>query len=599
MKIKSFFKVFASALMLASMATPALAVDTTAATIDTSKTGSITVVKIKEQDGNISAGTALVNGSESRERIGGVVFKVGKVADISNVTNANGGSDTDGAYYVNVNSTLKTYTHQTKQAYTADELMNAVSELCETESGVEKLRAMTTQAVTTDSNGQAVFSNLPLGLYVVAETDNSGAYIDTDGNGYHDDYNSVKVGTPADPYLVSVPMTNIATVNGHEPGTVWQYDITSYPKDTTIYAQKYTKNLDNSEIYSNTEDWEIGKDHEQVIYTDVPVVKKGEYFHPYDKFVIHDVMNNLAFTKINQIILTPSLVKDPDQDADITGTQLTTADYTLAGSEGSSEFTVTLTASGLAKLNALQQSATLAVYFDSYLTPSAEIGTSANNTNQATVTWSTTNTPDSSITTQIIHNYTYGLDLVKDGLNDATKAVFTVDRVGDFTSRATTGRHSGVDTVDSGRMSFIKESDGVYRVARKGEAGAVTEISPASNKHLIIKGFDDNNAYCFTEIATEEGKNLMADSFTIRYTSGSDETGAIQTVTVNNGSTYDANSAVRLSHSNGIASLTVKNAPTVTLRTGGAGLYWAAGIAVVAAVGAVFFKRMSLEKSQN
>ena len=51
------------------------------------------------------------------------------------------------------------------------------------------------------------------------------------------------IASPASPFLISVPMTNIADITGddgilHKAGTVWQYDVYAYPKASTINIHK-------------------------------------------------------------------------------------------------------------------------------------------------------------------------------------------------------------------------------------------------------------------------------------------------------------------------------------------------------------------------
>lgn len=69
--------------------------------------------------------------------------------------------------------------------------------------------AITTTTAKTDENGEATFSDLPVGMYVVKET----AYPD-------------KVTKASDPFLVSIPMTN-------PENNAWMYDVYAYPKNST------------------------------------------------------------------------------------------------------------------------------------------------------------------------------------------------------------------------------------------------------------------------------------------------------------------------------------------------------------------------------
>ena len=122
----------------------------------------------------------------------------------------------------------------------------------------------------TNEYGYTKVEGLGLGLYLVAEIDfehsalskydtywevvndgnttdtNSGGSTEIGGNGADNSSAGVNAGgsdyadiaSPSSPFLVSVPMTNITEVNGHEAGTIWQYDITAYPKNGSINIHK-------------------------------------------------------------------------------------------------------------------------------------------------------------------------------------------------------------------------------------------------------------------------------------------------------------------------------------------------------------------------
>lgn len=130
---------------------------------------------------------------------------------------------------------------------------------------------------TTDENGYTKIEDLDLGLYLICEVDwehqalskhdtyweyvadgnddmLTGDKGDTEDAGTEDrGITSAGVGaggstyadiaSPSSPFLISVPMTNVADIQGedgvmHTAGTVWQYDITAYPKNGTINIHK-------------------------------------------------------------------------------------------------------------------------------------------------------------------------------------------------------------------------------------------------------------------------------------------------------------------------------------------------------------------------
>lgn len=86
-------------------------------------------------------------------------------------------------------------------------------------SGATKVATVTTTTTETDK-GVAKKDGLALGLYLVVETKAPD-----------------KVTSPADPFLVSVPMTRIADNDTTNKLTDWIYDVHVYPKNNTTYGQ--------------------------------------------------------------------------------------------------------------------------------------------------------------------------------------------------------------------------------------------------------------------------------------------------------------------------------------------------------------------------
>lgn len=157
-------------------------------TIDTSKTGTVTIHKYTSGtvEGNPGTGTTadrLPDGAVALKGAGFTLYKVVNEAGMEAYYNANPTALPNVSEYVE-NGTIKaTYSG------------NATSE------------------VLTDENGTATFSDLDLGFYVVIETTVPDA-----------------VTTAMDPFLLSVPMTTT-------DGTGWLYDIHVYPKNETGYGK--------------------------------------------------------------------------------------------------------------------------------------------------------------------------------------------------------------------------------------------------------------------------------------------------------------------------------------------------------------------------
>lgn len=86
-------------------------------------------------------------------------------------------------------------------------------------------------AQVTDADGVVTFSDLEVGVYVVAETDASGGYIDANGNGVKDE-GEAAVAVPSEPFIVTVPYPT----TGEE--SQWLYDVNVYPKNGVSAVRK-------------------------------------------------------------------------------------------------------------------------------------------------------------------------------------------------------------------------------------------------------------------------------------------------------------------------------------------------------------------------
>ena len=88
---------------------------------------------------------------------------------------------------------------------------------------VDAARALGTGSATTattSADGSHTFSGLPVGLYIVEETDISGGLIDG---------KPANITAPASPYLVALP----TVINDQ-----WVYDVHTYPKNSTNEVEK-------------------------------------------------------------------------------------------------------------------------------------------------------------------------------------------------------------------------------------------------------------------------------------------------------------------------------------------------------------------------
>lgn len=260
MKLKRLFTAaLSAALALSLCAMPAMAVDgagtavkTSTGTIDTTQKGSITIYKRAESSTHsTTAGTGEKVGTANGEALPNAGFTLYQVMDTNSLL----------AYY-NDNTTddqvdVKNYFTDYNTDKTADGLKATYATVYRPQ-------------VLTDENGKATFTGLDVGMYLVIETKTPQA-----------------VTVPAEPFLVSIPMTRIGDETsgaGNQNLKEWLYDVTVYPKNniakgtvklvkqgkqgsTTTYLEgvKFTLNKKND-----------ADDNYTPVKTDVPTNINGE-----------------------------------------------------------------------------------------------------------------------------------------------------------------------------------------------------------------------------------------------------------------------------------------------------------------------------------
>ena len=216
--MKKFKKMLAgllgAAMVLTSFGTPTWAdatttLKTTPATIDTTKSGSITIHKYEFNGEETEKGTATGKDTDTvpngATALAGAEFTIYKVENVDSF---------DDFYTYNKNDNLPS----------VENYLNNDGKTIQKKYDVDSNKL----SQTTNVDGIAEFNNLGLGLYVVIETKTP-----------------AKVTTPAAPFLVSVPMT---TTDGKE----WLYDVHVYPKNETTYGKvTLEKSGNNNEKLKN------------------------------------------------------------------------------------------------------------------------------------------------------------------------------------------------------------------------------------------------------------------------------------------------------------------------------------------------------------
>lgn len=215
-KAKRFLTGLLSAVLALSLcAMPAMAEGgTITSTIDTNRTGSLTINKYE--------------GNEAKEDnlLDGVTFTAYKVADIVQSTTEAGTTDVKMQpveALTNIKPDIQ-ITSETKYDDIKDTVEKALAKDADPKL-VAAGTAVTGESLDASGNkikGQAKFTNLGVGVYLIVETDAPSQIVNKTAN-----------------FLVSIPMAN-------EDGTGWNYNIVANPKNAAVYGgislKKYGKN---------------------------------------------------------------------------------------------------------------------------------------------------------------------------------------------------------------------------------------------------------------------------------------------------------------------------------------------------------------------
>lgn len=629
-----------SAALLVSAMLPAMAAEEATATIDTSRSTSLTVFKYDmtsaEEDGVWSTDSYVstgllddeVNNTLSKYAIQGVEFTYLKLADLTiykgedadgqqeviplyaftENTSTNSAETTEflNALHLSTDDAYRT-DHDSSQKriwyFESDTLIHALENALETNSTATKtaLEAYIaknggTAMPETNENGKSNADNMEQGLYLMVET-----RVPED------------VTSTTDPFLVSLPMTTV-------DGTEWNYDVTVYPKNNTgapdLEKTVREAKADTGKNEGKTDDITDGYEHtatasdgdvvEYQMISTLPAITSPATALTTYTFV--DTMSagiqyNGADTDASDVIIAFFKDKDcTDKVAEWTSTSgKFKVEYTDYNSTSGSSMTISMTEEGLKEINSAE---TVYASADSLLrgysnltmriTYSCTVNSDASvvygdsgNPNTVELTWKRTNTEYYDTLKDDCHVYTYGIDLTKE---------FS-DKNGDF-SKVKFLIHNTTDNYYV--QAEWNESEGIYYVTgHTAEEAKATAFSPRSgeinNGKIVVRGLEDDT-YIITETATDKGYTLLKEDITVVISAKADNNAICDicgkalltaSATVNGNAvtmTADGQSV------NAVVPLTVINSAGFTLpKTGGKGMwmYAVVGVLAVAAAGAI------------
>ena len=210
-----------------------------------------------------------------------------------------------------------------------------------------------------------------------------------------------------------------------------------------------------------------------------------------ENYVFHDTMSaGLTYTGVTGITLN--------------GTTVDASNYTVTAPAADGDtFDVTFTQAFCDTLKANDQ---IVISYTATLNENAVIA-GEGNPNTSKLSYGeiseTTGKPSSTTPPSTTKTYTWDVDVFKYTMNGETEtalagATFTLSK----------------NTNGSNPIALVSEGNNVYRVAKTGETGTVTEITTDTTGKFTIKGLDADTYY-LTETAAPAGYNKLAGPVTI------------------------------------------------------------------------------------
>ena len=606
-----------------TLVSTAIAADIASATIDHSKTGSITIYKYDTttaQKNGLKDGVYLSTGKENPDAaaayapyaIPGVEFTILRVGDIDTYTVSDGKTNTTQVIYGVSDSSLlsalglsqsdRVTVKNSVSYYSSDKLINALASKLttnntSTKDTVEKIISSNKGSkalALTDKTGKTSASKLDLGLYLVVETKTP-----------------EEVTYTVDPFFVSIPMTDVEQHNN------WFYDVTVYPKnqtgvpDLSKQVADHAHGLSYSAATEGYSDVATASTNDQVDYrilSTLPQIHStATYLTQYD-FVdklSRGISYNEEDVKIcwykdretaekDYVAATESKSTTAGSKADATwkfGSDFFSVTYG-SGDQGGTTMDVKLTAKGLAEVNkpatvSDQQGKysgwTMVIYYTATVKASDAVVYGDNaNPNDVTLTWSRTTDGYYDTLTDEAKVYVFGIDLTK-VLSEGGTAYKDVKFV----------IQNSTNVTGSYYLEASKSADGVYYITGSTDKEAdANRFTPDGEGKLLVYGLEEDS-YVITEVETAAGYTLLKEPITVEITTSyapGDKCGALNAT-----ATVDKNLVTMEkagNSDNALVPLTVLNTKGFDLpKTGGPGTLATTicGVLIVTAMASLAF----------
>ncbi len=268
-------------------------------------------------------------------------------------------------------------------------------------------------------------------------------------------------------YLVETSLGTICSLNT----TAKEAVVSDKNSEPTIVKEVQE---DSGTAYSHTNDADLFQEIQFRVIVDC---KKGA-----SKYVIHDTMENMMFNAESLKIYDGSPESD---ESNLVGSENYTLTENVACGDGTCSFHIAFDQDFC---NTMTDATDLYVFYTTSLTENAVVG-GAGNKNATYLTYGNAQktTMDETIT------HTYRFQMVK------------TDASGIYLDGATFTLWDAAE--DGNRIKLVKDTSGIYRIAKDGESETVIEV--IAGKPVTISGLDGRITYYLQEEAAPQGYNKL------------------------------------------------------------------------------------------
>lgn len=269
-------------------------------------------------------------------------------------------------------------------------------------------------------------------------------------------------------YLVDTSLGTICSLDTTNP------EVTIKEKNSVPESDKYVQE-DSTEDWGKTNDADIGQ---TVNFKGTIKAGKGA-----ENYVYHDIMSaGLTYMGVSEVTLNGNKVDSTNYDV-------------ITSCTDNCTFEVVFKDIFCASLNSGDE---IVIYYSAVVNENAVIGTPGN-PNKSYLSYGEEGTPGFKTPEKETTTYTWKFDVFKYTLKDEKEvalagAVFSISKNAD-----------GSDPI-----KLIAEGNNVYRVAKDGEEGAITEITTDESGKFVIKGLD-SDTYYLNEITAPDGYNVLGE----------------------------------------------------------------------------------------